>query len=918
MKHKIFALASVALIIFSAVISLIPAPQKAKAAPANNVSLKFTSFSTVQLNATIHANITTPNSSPPTRMPVTFSFKNVTFTDGAPWDANNEYEHTNSCGKSTIQFSNNDLTNAKLKLYAKTASIGCPYVGYTAKATNLSASYPVFDWTSPTTITATNSADLGSNAVLTKTSGGSFVNTNIKKDLVNRGGSDSRILGIGGLGSLKSCTISVTPKNSGGNSGTANATCKYSELIGNQSAGTYVHAVINGSPNNPVTAGIGSNGGSGSAGGSGSGSNGSSSAAVGAVAKCQGTASDPLSWFMCPIINQMQHIMSYVGSVITQYLTIPGRYFNKSTAAGAAVYQAWSSVRDLALALLVIFALIMIISQALSIGSIDAYTVKKLLPRILVAIILVTLSWPLLQLMIAVSNGIGEGTRALIYAPFKNLPGVDISVNGTTSISLIGGLGAGAAFGLLGSLSFGLTAILALLTGLAIIILRQMLVIFLAIFAPIALVLYALPGTENGYKLWWDSFFGALLLFPIIEGMLAMGSAFAQIVSNGSTGNIIDEMIAFFAIYIPYFLLPLTVRFAGGALRNIGGTVHAGARGGHGALQNFRKGQATQRLERAKSGTLYGPKNVVGRKLSSVAQTATTAPEWMKGAPRNWSGGIRNIKRAGEVARGNELAEKDPMLARANGDTGLLAAGMDYDNHHSTRKLRKQLLDSKYGGDESKLNKKQKQSLNDDQALVEDMYKNHNTAAHEAFYAMRRSDANGWKAKTTAEGKPVSHSVTQQAYQSAIDSSGGDINKGIQNAMAVRSGQGRAGRGDVGDASSGMVADTIREAMTSGGGKISDEAAKKLILDGVMGKNAVDQTRQHRRSMESKVPEVTTRITEITKNGKLSPAEVRQNSSDEGAELDRLLDTMKEFGGGMGANYASAQVRQIINNTSTT
>ncbi|MGH7237350.1 MAG: hypothetical protein ACREGF_02340, partial [Candidatus Saccharimonadales bacterium] len=224
MKHKLFGISFSLLIIFSSIVSLIPPPQKAQALPANSISLQHTAFNTVLLNATIYANLPTPNMD--TKTLTTFSFKNATFTDGAPWDTNHEYDDSSTCKKSTITFSNdNNQTNANLRLYTENP-IGCNYVDYTAKATDLSAASPVFDWTSPTTITATDSDGLG-NIVLIKQSGSSeFVNTQINKDILNDGGF---FFGVGGF---KSCQLVVTPNGGNGNAGPADATCFYAGHFG--------------------------------------------------------------------------------------------------------------------------------------------------------------------------------------------------------------------------------------------------------------------------------------------------------------------------------------------------------------------------------------------------------------------------------------------------------------------------------------------------------------------------------------------------------------------------------------------------------------------------------------------------------------------------------------------------------------
>ena len=83
-------------------------------------------------------------------------------------------------------------------------------------------------------------------------------------------------------------------------------------------------------------------------------------ACQGQVVVCNATFLNPISWFVCPVISSIQDIMASVGSTITSYLTIPSSYFNTSSAAGAPLYAAWDNIRDIALSLLALIALVMI------------------------------------------------------------------------------------------------------------------------------------------------------------------------------------------------------------------------------------------------------------------------------------------------------------------------------------------------------------------------------------------------------------------------------------------------------------------------------------------------------------------------------------------------------------------------------
>jgi hypothetical protein len=354
------------------------------------------------------------------------------------------------------------------------------------------------------------------------------------------------------------------------------------------------------------------------------------------AASCQGqtvTCSivwhNPLSWFVCPAVSSIQDIMNSLGSAITKYLTIPSYYFNAGSTTGKPLYEAWDSVRDIALALLAIITLVMVFSQAVSIGPFDAYTVKKVLPRLIIAAILITLSWPLIGLMIGISNGFGNGIRYLIFAPFRNLPAVSFSAG---SEALVGGLGIGAALGLFGTLTLGLMAAVALFTGLIVIVLRQIIVILLAVLSPIALVLYIMPGTEKVWKMWWNSFWGVLIMFPLIEAFIAFGSVFSKItMASGNTG-LLDKIIAYIAIYIPYFLLPMTVRFAGGMMQAIGGKVTQISSGAQKGLNKRRKETVIRNKQEGKYGGRFKGTNPVSKGLSSAYGAIFAGPRgWVPG-----------------------------------------------------------------------------------------------------------------------------------------------------------------------------------------------------------------------------------------------------------------------------------------------
>src|SRR6185436_18488033 len=87
-----------------------------------------------------------------------------------------------------------------------------------------------------------------------------------------------------------------------------------------------------------------------------------------------------------------------------------------------------------ALVLFVIVMLVVVISQAIGIGPFDAYTIRRLLPRILIAAILTTLSWFLCKLFINFTNDLGMGIKGLLYAPFGGAANVESPIHASGSV----------------------------------------------------------------------------------------------------------------------------------------------------------------------------------------------------------------------------------------------------------------------------------------------------------------------------------------------------------------------------------------------------------------------------------------------------------------------------------------------------
>ncbi|QQS18965.1 hypothetical protein IPL68_02815 [Candidatus Saccharibacteria bacterium] len=176
------------------------------------------------------------------------------------------------------------------------------------------------------------------------------------------------------------------------------------------------------------------------------------------------------------------------------------------TGAGQAtdnLHNAWASFRNIAIAIIVIAGLTMVISQALGFEFLDAYTIRKLMPRLGVALVGIALSWNLMQFFIELTNDIGSWTHDILVGPFATMPiaKVDSSngvynwaslllliVTGVPKLYFLGGIGFATILLIIG---------LILLIAFMIFGLRWIVIMLCLLLAPLAIASYVLPGTQK-------------------------------------------------------------------------------------------------------------------------------------------------------------------------------------------------------------------------------------------------------------------------------------------------------------------------------------------------------------------------------------------------------------------------------------
>lgn len=269
------------------------------------------------------------------------------------------------------------------------------------------------------------------------------------------------------------------------------------------------------------------------------------------------------------------------------------------------------------------------------------YTVKKAVPRLVIAAILVNLSWVACQAAISTTNILGDGigdlirTLAIPGATGADFPTFSNMGGGTAAFSwvaLIAGGGAGviALFtgGVFAALGAILAALAALVLGFLVLMFRRFFIVTLVILSPLALVCWAIPGMEKWAKRWWDLFIKLLLMFPFVMAMFAVADVLA-VVLKPTAGNFVGQLMLVFVRFAPFALMPLVFKVAGGAFGTLTGMVNDRGKGIFDRGKSWSKERAGT-TKRAQIKSLHKQDQINDRKTDAIRMVA--------GGRRNWNG----------------------------------------------------------------------------------------------------------------------------------------------------------------------------------------------------------------------------------------------------------------------------------------
>ena len=309
-----------------------------------------------------------------------------------------------------------------------------------------------------------------------------------------------------------------------------------------------------------------------------------------------------IGWIICPLSNWLADGIDYMYSALQEFLkTKPLETTNQNSG----IYLAWVIMRNISNVAFIVAFLVIIYSQLTSVG-ISNYGVKKMIPRLVIAAVLVNLSFTICAILLDLSNIAGYAFQDAFMGIENTIATVGENTTTWTWSEIIstalsnGALAVGAGYVVSIALTTELLPMLvpaAVLAGLTLLLIllimaaRQALIIILIIVSPLAFVCYLLPGTEKWFKKWRDLFLTMLVFFPAFAVVFGGAQLAGILIIQNATGSnaAIMHVLGMLVQIIPLAITPLIMKFSGGVLGKFAGFVNDKNKGWYDRTKNWAK-----------------------------------------------------------------------------------------------------------------------------------------------------------------------------------------------------------------------------------------------------------------------------------------------------------------------------------------
>ena len=264
-----------------------------------------------------------------------------------------------------------------------------------------------------------------------------------------------------------------------------------------------------------------------------------------------------LGWLVCPATHALAKFIDVIYEVLSSWLIVSPI----STDQDSPIYLVWEYIRNITNVVFIIFILVIIYSQVTGFG-LSNYGIKSVLPRIILAAIMVNLSFIICALAVDISNVLGASIRDVFSniqasaggAPetysFREVAGAIAS----GAVLTVGGAAiayaSGAIFLLIPIIFAG---VIAVFTAFIVMAARQALIILLLIVSPLALVAYLLPNTEGWFNKWRDLFLQMLVFYPMFALLFGASQLASWVIFASANGNFLFVVLSIAVQLLPLF-----------------------------------------------------------------------------------------------------------------------------------------------------------------------------------------------------------------------------------------------------------------------------------------------------------------------------------------------------------------------------
>lgn len=293
-------------------------------------------------------------------------------------------------------------------------------------------------------------------------------------------------------------------------------------------------------------------------------------------------------WLICPMSNTL----SGAADKSVQQLE---KFFKLETSSifdNPVFQQAWRSFRNISNVFLILVTMWVIASQITGYG-LSNYNIKKILPKLLVAILLINFSLIIVKIAVDLSNIAGVGFFNMFRGLSHNVATISGSNLSASSVAL-GVLSGRNIFAILSGLSILFPSMLVLLFGLIFVILvlsvRHALVVLLVLIMPAAIIAGTIPSLNNFFQKWMKNFTSVILIFPIIGFLYGSGIFLRTLLIAVAQENNLIKLVGFAMPVVTTLATPLVLTAVTRSASGFGSALSKNTSD----LRNFTKGKIKQ------------------------------------------------------------------------------------------------------------------------------------------------------------------------------------------------------------------------------------------------------------------------------------------------------------------------------------